>query len=345
MKVDNVESISKKMNGVEWRMKWKEYLKESVLNSNKNCMLSLNVDKEEMRGVCKRGEEVIEVKENENEVELMIVNVLNHSMIVLKGLKGEELNEMDLSELIENEIVDLNDDGMRWEGEVLKGDLFGYGCLYDEENELEYEGWMIEGKKRCYGIEYWNDIGLKKYCGCYYDGLKNGYGLLYDRNGMIEYEGLFKDDVIIDVNDDMRMKWIDDCELIVTSCVESLIIADDFNPDISSLILNNSLISLKRIDIGHDCLKKVSRFVIDGLNKLKTIIIGKNSFELDTNTGEGSKCLIMNCDQLSDFHIGERSFHYYESLELKNLPSLISIRLDRWTFWKCHSIVFESMND
>ena len=75
MSVDNVESISDKMNGVEWRMKWKEYLKESVLNDNKNCMLSLNVDKEEMRGVCKRGEEVIEVKENENEVELMIVNV------------------------------------------------------------------------------------------------------------------------------------------------------------------------------------------------------------------------------------------------------------------------------
>ncbi|KAK8797647.1 hypothetical protein WA171_005179 [Blastocystis sp. BT1] len=104
MKVDNVESISKKMNGVEWRMKWKEYLKESVLNDNKNCMLNLNVDKEEMRG-----EEVIEVKENENEVELMIVNVLNHSMIVLKGLKGEELNEMDLSELIDNKIVDLNE--------------------------------------------------------------------------------------------------------------------------------------------------------------------------------------------------------------------------------------------
>ena len=71
MRVDNDESTSKKLNGVEWRMKWKEYLKESVLNDNKNCMLILNVDKEEMRGVCKRGEEVIEVKENENEVELM----------------------------------------------------------------------------------------------------------------------------------------------------------------------------------------------------------------------------------------------------------------------------------
>ena len=345
MKVDNVESISKKMNGVDWRMKWKEYLKESVLNDNKNCMLNLNVDKGEMRGVCKRGEEVIEVKENENEVELMIVNVLNHSMIVLKGLKGEELNEMDLSELVENEIVDLNDDGMRWEGEVLKGDLFGYGCLYDEENELEYEGWMIEGKKRCYGIEYWNDIGLKKYCGCYYDGLKNGYGLLYDRNGMIEYEGLFKDDVVIDVNDDMRMKWIDDCELIVTSCVESLIIADHFNPDISSLILNNSLISLKRIEIGKGCFTEVDRFVIDGLNELESLIIEEGSFTLDDENSRGSSCVIMNCDQLKQINIGEGSFYYYESFECKNLPSLISIQLDKSVFYWCHGVVFDSLND
>ena len=344
MKVDNVESISKKMNGVEWRMKWKEYLKESVLNDNKNCMLNLNVDKEEMRGVCKRGEEVIEVKENENEVELMIVNVLNHSMIVLKGLKGEELNEMDLSELVENEIVDLNDDGMRWEGEVLKGDLFGYGCLYDEENELEYEGWMIEGKKRCYGIEYWNDIGLKKYCGCYYDGLKNGYGLLYDRNGMIEYEGLFKDDVVIDVNDDMRMKWIDDCELIVTSCIESLIIDDHFNPDISSLILNNSLISLKRIEIGNDCFKKVNRFVIDGLNELKSVKIGRRALH-NESTRIGSECLIMNCDQLKEIQIGYDSFCYYESFVCKNLPSLLSLRLGANVLKYCHSVVIESSND
>ncbi|KAK8800471.1 hypothetical protein WA171_005102 [Blastocystis sp. BT1] len=343
-KIVNTESISKKMNEVEWRMKWKEYLKESVLNDNKNCMLNLNVDKGEMRGVCKRGEEVIEVKENENEVELMIVNVLNHSMIVLKGLKGEELNEMDLSELVENEIVDLNDDGMRWEGEVLKGDLFGYGCLYDEENELEYEGWMIEGKKRCYGIEYWNDIGLKKYCGCYCNGLKNGYGLLYDRNGMIEYEGLFKDDVVIDVNDDMRMKWIDDCELIVTSCIESLIVDDGFNPDISSLILNNSLISLKRIDIGKKCFEKVTRFEIDGLNELETINIGQNSFIISWNSRFGSKCVIMNCDQLREIHVLEFSFGNYESLELKNLPNLKFTQLGGCTFSSyCQTIVFENL--
>ena len=149
-------------------------------------MLEMNVERGNVRGVLKRGDEVIEVRnENENEVELMIVNVKNHSMRVLRGSEGEELIEMDLSELKENEIIDLNDEGRRWEGGVLKGEVFGYGCLYDEENRLEYEGWMIDGVKRCYGIEYWNDLGIVKYGGCYYNGKKHGYGLLYDRKGDI----------------------------------------------------------------------------------------------------------------------------------------------------------------
>ncbi|KAK8802889.1 hypothetical protein WA171_006560 [Blastocystis sp. BT1] len=162
---------------------------------------------------------------------------------------------------------------------------------------------------------------------------------------MIEYEGLFKDDVVIDVNDDMRMKWIDDCELIVTSCIESLIIADHFNPpDISSLILNNSLISLKRIDIGDGCFTEVDRFVIDGLTELESLVIGDRSFELDEYNREGSKCLLMNCARLRQIHIGKNSFFWYESFELKNLPSLISIQLDDEAFYWCHSVVFENLN-
>ena len=107
MSVDNAELISEEMNEMNWSVNWKEYLKESTLNDNKNCMLSMIARRGEMRGVVKRGEEVIEVKESDDEVELMIVNVSNHSMRVLKGLKEEELNEMDLSEL-KKEIVDLN---------------------------------------------------------------------------------------------------------------------------------------------------------------------------------------------------------------------------------------------
>ena len=102
---------------------------------------------------------------------------------------------------------------------------------------------------------------------------------------------------------------------------------------------------IERVEIGSDCFTNVTLFVIDRLNELRSVIIGKNSCTLDKNSKEGSKCLIMNCDQLSEIHIGYISFCWYESFELKNLPSLISIQLDQYAFKNCHSIVFDSMND
>ena len=102
---------------------------------------------------------------------------------------------------------------------------------------------------------------------------------------------------------------------------------------------------IERLMIGGDCFKKVNRFVIDGLNELKSVIIGWRSFELDENNRKRSSCLIMNCDQLNEIHFGVKSFYWYESFELKNLPSLISIQLDSGAFYNCHVIVFDSMND
>ena len=103
---------------------------------------------------------------------------------------------------------------------------------------------------------------------------------------------------------------------------------------------------VERLMIGGDCLKKVTRFVIDGLNELKSVIIGKESLLLPYGKNRiGSSCVIMNCDQLSEIHFGELSFNWYESFELKNLPSLISIQLDQYALNKCHLIVFDSMND
>ena len=131
---------------------------------------------------------------------------------------------------------------------------------------------MIDGVKRCYGIEYWNDIGIVKYDGCYYNGMKHGYGLLYDRKGDIEYEGLFKNDCVIDP--DRRLDWNNPSDLFIDSHIESLITSSNFNPDISSLLWNWPLIPLKRIGIGNYCFKNMNRFVIDGLNELESVKIG-----------------------------------------------------------------------
>ena len=102
---------------------------------------------------------------------------------------------------------------------------------------------------------------------------------------------------------------------------------------------------VERLKIGGDCFKNVNRFVLDGLIELRSVIIGKESFKLDKNRRIGSSCVIMNCDQLNDIHFEYQSFRWYESFELKNLRSLISIQLDGDAFRDCHRVVFDSMSD
>ena len=56
----------------------------------------------------------------------------------------------------------------------------------------------------------------------------------------------------------------------------------------------NSLKGIERLEIGGDCFIKVNRFVIDGLNELKSVMIGREGFYLNKENRKGSKCLIMN---------------------------------------------------
>ena len=102
-------------------------------------------------------------------------------------------------------------------------------------------------------------------------------------------------------------------------------------------------------------------FQIDGLNRLKTIKIGKNSFtqEKDDDGNDESKSFhILNCESLESIQIGEYSFESLESIqigeysfsdfggefELKNLPQLQSIQIGTigsWSrnFWHCSFVI------
>ena len=58
---------------------------------------------------------------------------------------------------------------------------------------------------------------------------------------------------------------------------------DDYGNDLS-VFDTDCLKGIERIEIGDDCCKKVTQFVIDGLNELKSIKIGEKSFILDKDT-------------------------------------------------------------
>ena len=90
--------------------------------------------------------------------------------------------------------------------------------------------------------------------------------------------------------------------------------------------------SFEEIVIGDDCFGSVETFKIDGLNRLKTIKIGNNSFTQKNNNypfGDKWKSFhILNCESLESIQIGEYSFSDFAGeFELKNLPQLQSIQI------------------
>ena len=88
---------------------------------------------------------------------------------------------------------------------------------------------------------------------------------------------------------------------------------------------------VESIEIGDHCFGSVKTFQIDGLNRLKTIKIGSNSFTQEKNdwgNDESKSFHILNCESLESIQVGQFSFSDFGGdFELKNLPQLQSIQI------------------
>ena len=270
---------------------------------------------------------------------------------VLKVFGNHQIGDISYSEerstRVEEGIVDL-DHGSRFEGLVLKdekdgkmGIPFGYGEMYDDDGLLMYKGIMINWIRFGYGTSY-HDNGLKEYEGYWCDDNRFGSGKVYDRYGKlvkecewvngiesaIDYEG----DGSEPLNMGMKhLKLTDNCVLV--------------DLDVSWFL------NLESIEIGNDCFGSVQTFKIEGLNRLKTIKIGKNSFTQKKNNRGDDKSKsfhILNCESLKSIEIGEYSFSDFGGkFELKNLPQLQSIQIgtngsDSYNFY-CSSFVIRGI--
>ena len=134
----------------------------------------------------------------------------------------------------------------------------------------------------------------------------------------------------------------------IDSTITSIILPNWTCNDINYTIFDFSrFIQVESIEIGDDSFSSVQTFKIDGLNRLKTIIIGSNSFTHNKNDigNDKSKSFhILNCESLESIQIGEYSFSDFGGeFELKNLPQLQSITLGYDTFRYSLSTSFESI--
>ena len=115
----------------------------------------------------------------------------------------------------------------------------------------------------------------------------------------------------------------------IDSSVTSIIIPNWTCNDIDYIIFDFSRFSVvESIEIGNDCFESVKTFRIDGLNRLKTIKIGNNSFTQRYGDDKSKSFHILNCESLESIQIGEDSFRDFAGeFELKNLPQLQSIQI------------------
>ncbi|CBK21795.2 uncharacterized protein [Blastocystis hominis] len=249
---------------------------------------------------------------------------------VLKVIGNHQIGAISYNEqqsivVVEEGIVDL-DHGSRFEGLVLTenkfGIPFGYGEMYDDDGILVYKGIMINWKRFGYGTSYHNN-GCIEYEGYWCDDNRFGIGKVYDRYGKLvnecewyngiesdieEYEGDGSKPMNIGIK---HLKLSDNCVLV--------------DWDVSLLY------NLESIEIGNDCFGSVKTFKIDGLNRLKTIKIGKNSFTQKRNqygNDESKSFHILNCESLESIQIGRCSFSDFGGdFELKNCTQLQSIHI------------------
>ena len=89
--------------------------------------------------------------------------------------------------------------------------------------------------------------------------------------------------------------------------------------------------SLECIEIDNECFGSYQEFLIDGLDRLKTIKIGENSFTYYSNGNNCDKSKsfrILNCKSLESIQIGRYGFNDFGGeFESKNLPRLQSIQI------------------
>ena len=297
--------------------------------------------------------------ENSKEELKLVIRDRNNTMIY-QGEFDEELNRYGKG-------IEYDENGkLKYEGYWKRDELMRIVREFKEDEMIEYED--------CDNVDVLNRIPL--YIGGYniIDGefKRNGMGYLIDNkngtafreckwfngeelNGIELFDGWYvkgmnesircvlnneQPTVVVDevLVSDKRIEIHDSIELNeLHILVTDLVICSNSCNELTSLDLNEYR-HLKSIEIGHDCFENVDLFKIDGLNELKSLIIGVDSFtHIKSSNWNNNKSInesrsfsILNCAELESIEIGECSFSDCGGgFELKNLPKLYSIIIGR----------------
>ena len=241
------------------------------------------------------------------------VNTASHKLLHVDG--------EDVSGIEHKQVLDLSDEGERWEGDVLDNKPYGWGVLYDKEGEKMYEGFRIGKVNVCYGTQYYPDIQKVEYVGEWFEGKRWGQGIQYDRHGNTVFDGEWMNDEQTETT-----VTITDGSGLFYNHLEVLIVNDGCCNGNEWRTFDVSLLPcLRELQVGNHCFRCVEEVRMVGISALEKVVIGDVCFTLRENAAlvNASNCFFLkDCVRLRELKIGSNSFNDYLVCEIENVSSL-----------------------
>ena len=248
-----------------------------MLKYQEYCEWILKTDVEDSHLVLYRHDGLCAYHEGQIEKSNSVVMELRLNGVIEVDVESRELlhvNGEDVNDTEHKQVLDLSDDGERWEGDVLNNKPYGWGVLYDSENRRTYEGFRVGEVNVCYGRSYYPENQKVEYEGGICEGKRWGRGIQYDRNGNIVLKGVWMNNEPLS----KRVVVNEENQLLHNHIEELIVENNSYNgPEWTALDLS-FLSHLRMLEVGDECLKYVDEVKLIGLSKLERVVIGRNCF-------------------------------------------------------------------
>ena len=295
-------------------LKYQEYCELILKNDVKNSHLMLCKN-----GLCWYHEGLIKGSHS-------VVMELSLDGVIEVSVDSHELlrvNGEDVSGIEHAQVLDMSDDGERWEGDVLHNEPYGWGMAYDSENRMAYEGFRIGEVNVCYGTRYYSDIQKVEYEGEWCGGQRWGRGIQYDRSGSMVFDGEWMDDEQLS----KRVVLTEENQCLHNRIEELIVIDESCNGREWSVLDLSFMPNLQVLEVGNECFVNVNEVKLVGLNRLERVVIGYDCFIGSMENNPNRHFYLKDCEKLRELMIGGYSFSDYSVCEIENVPSLEVIEM------------------
>ena len=208
-----------------------------------------------------------------------------------------------------------------------------------------YEGFRIGDVNVCYGMRYYSDVGVMEYEGEWCNGKRWGRGVQYDRKGDTVFDGEW-------LNDDRITESMRAAEMNthLSTIIETLTVGNNYGQEREWTVFDLSLLfNLVEVTVGDECFWYVTEVKLVGLDRLKKVSIGRNSFGVSHIIHRiHSQFCLKDCSRITELRNGAYSCSNYRKCVIENVPSLASIQIGELGFGESVSFMdsdFELRSD